>query len=212
MKTLIILVAVLGVATVLNACERSDGSSEVARTIAGQVTDYSGPAGVLEARDERNRVRVGTGTIDAAGRFRLELEDLSERSGAPLIPRECPDLRVSDADAKGFTVTSIDVVAGGASVGTLEQSSVSGDANNSIATYVVRTYADRNVGIEGSCAPLSVDGESVTAYDLDYAQGWNVSVLEIEVSSDISAIFAEEVTVSAAVAKDVGWLYAPNSN
>lgn len=209
---LVVLVAALTVAAVLSACGTSSVSGEAARVIQGKVADYDGPAGVLEARDDRSRVSVGTGTIDAAGRFRLELEDMSERSGTSLIPGECPDLRVSDTDVGGFTVTEIDVIAGGDLVGNLVQGAVSGNAENSTITSVARTYADREVSVEGTCAPLSTDGESVTTYDLNYEAGWNIVLTEISVRSNISAIFSTDTTVSAAEIDNIGWSYDPDTD
>ena len=179
--------------------------------ISGQVADYDGPTRTLEAQDF-NDVSLGTGSISADGSFTLELiEPAPELVNRPIVYTEgCPYLRTSDGGAKGLMVDEINVIANGQTVGALAQGSI--DINDEPFVAVVRVYADRDVTVEGTCAPLSTDGESITTYDLDYEQGWNISLLEIESSSNTSAIFSEESTVSAAEVENIAWLYAPNSN
>ena len=200
------------IAMVLSGCRTSDEiGGGTAQTFSGQVANYTGPAGTLEAQDF-NDVDLGTGFISADGSFTLELIELAtELVNRPIVYTEgCPYLRTSDRGAKGLMVDEINVVANGQTVGALAQGSI--DVNDEPFVSVIRIYADRDVTVEGTCAPLSADGESITTYDLDYKQGWNISLLEIKSSSNTSAIFSEESTVSAAEVENIAWLYAPNSN
>ncbi len=70
MKKFVILVAAFGVALVLTACGTSGESGASARTIAGQVEDYDGLAGILEAENSfDDLVDVGEGSIRCEWKF-----------------------------------------------------------------------------------------------------------------------------------------------
>ena len=162
MKKFVILVAAFGVALVLNACGTSGESGETAWAISGQVADYDGPVGVLEAfTGPTSELGVGTGSIDEEGTFAFSFkESLAGFTGNPIFPPgTCPDVSISDTEAKTLSVVLFSIVVDGSAVGTLSQSEgdVASDAGIPIpAVLISRTYVDRDVTVKGTCVvPLS---------------------------------------------------------
>ena len=207
------VVAAFMVAMVLSACGTSDGVGGVdggAQTISGQVADYTGPAGTLEAKDDANETVVGAGSIKTDGSFTLELKTPSQLIDNAVIPavsaRMCPDLNVSDPGVKGASVSQISVSAAGSAVGSLFQSSLFGDDAEGSFSVVARVYVDRDVEVKGLCTFSNLDAEFRVSYDAEYEQGWNMVVAEVNVSAD----GVTDTRYSTGAASDVAWSYVLN--
>ena len=180
-----------------------------AQAVSGQVANYTGPAGTLEAKDTINAVDVGVGSINADGTFRLELGGTPpDLTGKSILPRGCPELNVSDSSVQGVALTQINVIADGESVGVIAQGGVSGDSELTI-TSVGRTYVDRDVTITGTCVASSPDGEVRANYNLNYQRGWNVARAEISSNADNSVVTSNITSVTASEVEDIGWSYLP---
>ena len=211
------VVAASMVAMVLSACGTSGGVGGVdggAQTISGQVADYTGPAGTLEAKDDANETVVGAGSIKADGSFTLELIEPAPELLSSLIiyTAECPDLSISDRDAQGLFVTEISVMANGKRVGYIAQSSMDVDTESFSSTSVTRIYADRDATLKGACTSSGTDGVNIITYDLDYKRGWNIRLVEIKSRPNISGILSENSTVSAVEVENVEWVYSSDAN
>ena len=153
--------------------------------IAGQVADYSGPAGVLEAEDGYgDSISLGTGSIDSDGNFSVRLNDtVSESDLEDLQLTECDGLNVSDPDVavKSLPVPELFVVAEGEVVGALVPSSVDPNMNPDSYTTTVRIYVNRDVTIRGTCEIADVDTVEIDTFNLSLKRGWNVVSAELEV-------------------------------
>ena len=199
--------------TVLSACGTTvETGGGTAQMFSGRVADYSGPAGTLEAQDFSG-VNVGAGSINADGRFMLELNETPpDLTGKTIVPEGCPNLSVSDPSVQGVEVTQINVVSKGQSVGNLEQVRIRSNDEVYAATSVTRIYADRDVSIEGRCFAPGTDGEVSIMYTLNYQRGWNVSRSESSSNVGNSGSDVETSTVSASEVRDIGWMYSANPN
>ncbi len=207
MKKVVMFVAALGVAAVLSACGSSSVSGEAAGTISGQVADYSGPAGVLEATSILGGKALGTGSIDTDGTFSLELDkNPSNLAGGAVVPTAsaCPNVNVSDAQVKGTGVTEVNIIAAGEVVGQLYQSSIFDEDAGDSFSVVTRLYVDRDVLVKGNCTFRSEGTEFRATYDADYRQGWNVALAETTTDIDTSTYTARYTNGSPA---DVAWYY-----
>lgn len=205
MNKLTVAVAVLGVALALSACGTSEVSGEAAQTVTGQVADYTGPAGALEAADgfTDSPVSIGAGTIDADGSFTFELDSTVPESVLnPLdFTNGCDGIKVSNPNAKGFAVPRLKVISEGGIVGSLELAS----ADSSVATSyksTVRFYVDQDTTIRGTCEFSNEFGSSKQSANLNLKRGWNV------ISSDTSETDnSYEVNLYNGVASGVRWVY-----
>ena len=187
-------------------------SGEAAGTVTGQVADYDGPAGTLEAVTGPTKTpELGTGSISADGtfEFRFEGSPTSVASSPILPPGTCPDIEVSDSDARGVNVAVFNVVSEGSVRGTLSQSqgeagSVAGVALP--AVLVSRVYADRNVTVEGTCNVSALGTEVSTTYDVAYQQGWNTIVTRTSAGADGSLKSVTTLATSSDL-EGVAWSY-----
>ncbi len=207
MKTLMMWIAALGVAAVLSACGSPSVSGEAARTIAGQVADYNGPAGTLEAISILGDTVLGVGTVDTDGTFTLELDETpSDLVGSAVAPAAsaCPDVDVSDTQVRGTGVAEINVIAAGEVVGQLFQSSIFAEDAGDSSLVVTRLYVDRDVVVRGSCTLRSGGTEFRATYDAEYRQGWNVALAETTRDADAGTYAARYTGGSSA---DVAWYY-----
>lgn len=214
MKKLTMWVAALGVAVVLSACGSSSVNGEAARTIAGQVADYSGPAGMLEAfTDIESTADLGTGTVSENGNFSFELSGAVPKSELTVVgnPEGCPDIRVSNTEAGIFLVPQLSVIANGNVTGYLAQVSSNLDDNEQLTSIVgnQRMYADRNLTISGSCTNTSVSGQEKVIYSLNLQQGWNVLSEKISLSTDGTV---DSIEYTSRAVSDIEWSYLPSGS
>ena len=211
MKKFVGLVLALVAAALLSACGTSSSSGEAARMVAGQVADYSGPAGELEASAGLVKLpEAGTGSVEADGTFSFEFEDIRGFTGLPLVPPgTCADLSLSDAEARGLSVGGFDVVVEGRVTGTLTQSS---EAEGQVGGAPVpeisisRAYVDRDVTVKGTCTLTVLGARVTTTHNVTYQRGWNAVLTKTTFSDDGSA----DARVTSATPSDlesVGWTY-----
>ena len=195
----------LGTALLLSACGSMGTSGEAAGTVTGQVANYDGPAGALEATDDFGGGSFGAGSIQTDGSFTLELEPTIPqsmlRSTEPL--QVCPGISFSDAEAMTSGFNRIYVEVDGTPAGTLSQTSSSVTDQGAISTIVARTYADRDVSMVGKCE--SEDSVASIDMNLDLKGGWNV-VTVVE-TSDSAFPSASSFTYTMGAASDVDWAY-----
>ncbi len=183
MKKLVMWVAALGVAAVLSACGSSSTSGEAARTIAGQVADYSGPAGVLEAdmnTDRETPASIGTGAISADGNFSLELVDAVAESALYTLEFDeaCTGVSVSNPDVKGASVSEFSVMAAGETAGYLVLMSENSDTEVDSEAQIVWLYVDQSTTVRGTCEYADSFGVERDTYNLNLKKGWNIVSLE----------------------------------
>lgn len=206
MNKIVMLVAALAITVALSACGMSGVSSEAARSFSGQVADYGGPAGTLEATDDFTDATLGTGSISADGSFSLELDqDVPETALQPLaLFLACADATISDPTANVSVLGVLDVV-NGEQTGYLAMADSAVTAQRGSGTLVGRLYVDRDVSVRGECTS---DGTGLTPdvdISLNLKRGWNVFAAITRSDPNASAGIAG--TLTSDIPSGVQWYY-----
>ena len=200
MKKLVMWLAALSALVGLSACGSSGISGEAARMIAGQVADYDGPAGALEAETGfSDTVSVGEGSIDADGNFSFELDSTVPESGLATFEFEenCSEVKVSNSEAKVLSIINL-VTAEGGSL-TLGRE----DPDSDTTVEVAWIYVDQPLSLRGTCETSDSFGVDRDTYDLNLKRGWNV--ITVRYSQDEANNF--EFDFRNGRAADVAWSY-----
>ena len=205
MKKLTIWIAFLLIAIVLGACGTSEVSG-AAETISGQVADYDGPAGALEATDDFTETNIGTGSIQADGRFSLELDPSVPETALQSVAflASCDDIAISDPEANISALGVLDV-ANGDETGYLALANSAAAAQGRPGTLVGWFYVDRNVSVQGKCVSDGVNVFSDVEIDLELKRGWNVYTVAAQ--SDPDAVAGISGTFTSGMASGVAWYY-----
>lgn len=165
----------------LAACGKPGHVDDSARVFSGSVENYQEGPGVLTAITSlaEEAAAFGSGAIDANGNFSFTLphgEDLDPGVLQPFTSVFCEGMTISDASARGVSVSFLMVTRDDSFVGLLFQAT-SEDVVNSFnppdgEVLAFRLYADRNVSMTGSCrdAPLT--------FDIHLRRGWNIVLFE----------------------------------
>ena len=202
--------AAFGLTVLLSACGTSSISGEAARAISGQVADYDGPAGTLEAVAGFIKLpQAGTGSIEADGTFAFELEESpTEFINSPIAP--CAEVTASDTAAKLLNVAQFSVVVDGRLMGTLSQSRDDVNSNKSLPLpeiLVSRAYVDRDVTVKGACTFTVLGTQITSAYDLAYRQGWNTLLTKTSFSADGLSAESKVTLATASDIENTEWSY-----
>lgn len=175
-----------------------------AATLGGQVSNYAGGAGDLRLgaqNDAGTDLTAATGTIDANGRFSLELPTLSAEKLAPLT-QLCEGVGAAGVRAFGWPLTAeLRVVAGGRGVGAL---SWSRDADGGVATVAYPVFVDKAAKFAGEC--VTEDGAPRKSANVTLQEGWNAVLL---VTDDKNNVELRAVPLGAAVGLE--WHFEPGS-
>ena len=209
---IITLITFLGLTLALSACGMSSVSGEAARMITGQVADYDGPAGVLEATTGVVSLpEAGTGSIEADGTFKFELnESPTGFFPSPVVPPGCSEVSVSGDRAKVLNVVQLSVVSDGRIAGTLSQSRDDSESNKSLPlpdVLVSRAYVDRDVTAKGTCSFSFLETKIISTYNVSYKQGWNTILTETTFSADGLTANSKITSATASDIKTTEWSY-----
>ena len=209
-KTVTVVAAFL-IAVTLSACGTSGGiSGGSAQTISGQVADYSGPAGTLEAlANYDGAIALGEGEISVSGNFSFELYgDVPEAVLSP-IGFECEGIIVSNPDAKSVVVSGMSVVTDGGISGNLLLSNVVPNSNSVLDKITARYYVDQDVTVQGTC-DISNGSDSLKQTvnaNLNLKRGWNIVSIDYNrnEANDI-----EEARIYSGSVSGLKWFYYKN--
>ena len=206
MKKRVVWTIFLLTAGVLSACGTPEVTGEEARAISGQVADYGGPAGTLEATDDISETNVGTGSIRADGSFSLELDqDVPEAAlQSVTFLASCADIEISDPQANISALGVLDV-ASGDELGYLILADSAATGQGRPGTLVGRFYADRDVSVRGKCVSDGADVFSDVEISLELKRGWNVYT--VAAKSDPNAAGGIAGTLTSGMASGVAWYY-----
>ena len=195
-----VLALALITALILSACNTSSVSGEAARTVAGQVADYRGPAGALSASINGVEADLGTGSVSASGNFTFALEaDVPEEALTSISSGACDGLEFSNPDANVLAVTELAVMSEGEVAGylTLAAEEPGSAASNTVAA---RIYVDQSATVQGACDV----GNVKQTVNLDLERGWNVVSSETVFDETAATL---ELKIYGGAAADLTWFY-----